>query len=537
MAVAAAPGVFTTTRGAIDDPLLLARRLHRFAGHAALIAGAFALVRLVLTMVYAGGPLHLPGMLWHMLGAAVLALLWLATRRERSMRVLHALDMGAMLTGGAAFSAMAMALPDRLEVGHVLLLILSYGMILRAVFVPSSTGRTLVVAGGLTIPFVAVVAAHAQHLVVELVYMGTWWLVSTSVCAATSSVVYGLRRDVHEAMRLGQYTLEEKLGEGGMGIVYRASHAFLKRPTAVKVLRPDHSDAVDIARFEREVQLSSRLTHPNTVHVFDYGRTADGLFFYAMELIEGASLLDVVAVFGPLPPERVAHILHQVSGSLAEAHEIGLIHRDVKPSNILLCQSGGEPDVAKLVDFGMVKQLASSDRALTAHNALVGTPLYMAPEAITDPNRVDQRADVYALGAVAYFLLTGSDVFDKDSIIAVCNDHLHAQPEPPSSRLGKRLPAALEDLVMACLAKDPADRPQSARDIQRELEPFMLKHPWRRETAKRWWQRYGAELLSHRGSGERAIRPRVERSPSGEPAEGTKRPRATIAHGALAQRP
>jgi serine/threonine-protein kinase len=325
--------------------------------------------------------------------------------------------------------------------------------------------------------------------------MTLWWIAAVLLSWFASHIVYGLRREVHSAMRLGQYTLDERIGEGAMGVVYRARHALLKRPTAVKVLRPERASEIDVARFEREVQLTSQLTHPNTVKVYDYGRTEDGLLYYAMELVDGASLQDVVTVGGPQPIGRVIRILLHVASALAEAHDIGLIHRDIKPANILLCFQGGEPDVAKVVDFGLARKLArESGPALTMSNALLGTPLYLAPEAIKAPDTLDGRGDIYALGAVGYFLVTGSDVFDAASVIAVCADHLYQRPESPSKRLGATIPAEVEDLIMTCLRKDPNDRWPDAHALEAALGALADDYRWTRADAESWWAEHGPRL-------------------------------------------
>ena len=243
-----------------------------------------------------------------------------------------------------------------------------------------------------------------------------WWALTTLVCTASSHVIYGLRAKVQRAKQLGQYTLGEKLGEGAMGMVFRAHHGMLRRPTAIKLLLPDKVGEQSLARFEREVQLTARLTHPHTVTIFDYGRTPDGIFYYAMELLEGAALDKIVQVNGAQPVERVAYIMDQVAAALGEAHGIGLIHRDIKPANIILTEQGGEPDVAKVVDFGLVKDVrgdSSSPELSIAGDGVAGTPLYMSPETITAYQQIDARSDIYSLGAVCYFLLTGTHVFER----------------------------------------------------------------------------------------------------------------------------
>jgi serine/threonine-protein kinase len=329
------------------------------------------------------------------------------------------------------------------------------------------------------------------------IVMGLWWIAAIAIATATSKVIYGLERQVRDARRLGQYTLIEKLGEGGMGIVYRARHAMLRRPTAIKLLPPDRFGPEAVARFEREVQLTARLTHPNTIRVFDYGRTPDGIFYYAMEYLEGANLADVVAEGGPMLAGRVIQILEQAAGALAEAHQIGLIHRDIKPANIFLTEQGGVPDVAKVLDFGLVKQLGQSDGEsadVTRADSITGTPLYMAPESITAPATIDARTDLYALGAVGYFLVTGVDVFTGTTVIEVCGKHVHQAPVPPSERLGRPVPADLERLILGCLEKDPARRPADARTLQRGLRACQDAGVWGEEDARRWLEDHAAAL-------------------------------------------
>jgi serine/threonine-protein kinase len=283
-----------------------------------------------------------------------------------------------------------------------------------------------------------------------------------------------------------------------MGEVYKARHAMLRRPTAVKLLPPEEGGESRLERFEREVQLTSRLTHPNTVSIFDYGRTPDGVLYYAMEYLDGISLEDLVAGDGPQPPARVVHVLRQVCGSLEEAHAIGLIHRDVKPANVILCERGGVPDVAKVFDFGLVKELQSGEaEALTRENVITGTPLYLAPESILSSDAVDARADIYAVGAVGYFLLTGRPVFDGRTLVEVCGHHLHTTPVPPSQRLGAPLPAGLEDVLLRCLEKDPGRRPRTARELGEALAAAGAGS-WTAEDARAWWTVRGARLREPR---------------------------------------
>lgn len=294
-----------------------------------------------------------------------------------------------------------------------------------------------------------------------------------------------------ELKRLGQYTLEEKLGEGGMGVVYRARHAMLHRPTAVKFLDAAKTNEKAIARFEREVQLTAQLNHPNTIAIYDYGRTPEGVFYYAMEYLQGINLQDLVERHGPQPEGRVIYILKQVCGSLAEAHSIGLIHRDVKPANILLNARGGLFDFVKLLDFGLVKVTEHANAALvTRAGGVVGTPLYMSPEACKSPDKVDARSDLYAVGAVGYFLLTGTPLFFGDSVLDILQHQAKTIPDPPSKRGGQPVSPELERLLMRCLAKSANDRPATAQELIELLEALPTSGSWTGSHAREWWRRY-----------------------------------------------
>ncbi|ADE14408.1 Serine/threonine protein kinase-related protein [Nitrosococcus halophilus Nc 4] len=303
------------------------------------------------------------------------------------------------------------------------------------------------------------------------------------------------RQAALQAKRLGQYTLEEKVGTGGIGVVYRGHHSMLRRPTAIKLLDIERTTNETIARFEREVQLTSRLNHPNTVAVYDYGRTPEGVFYYAMEFLEGINLDTLVKRYGPQPEGRAIKILEQICGSLIEAHGIGLIHRDIKPANIILSQRGGMSDVVKLLDFGLVKALdAGKQSALTAADTLTGTPLYVSPEGIAHPERVDVRSDLYAVGAVGYYLLTGKPVFDGKSVVEICMHQVHTPPVSLSERLGKPVSEDLERVIMKCLKKDPEQRPQNAKELLLALRQCKAAGSWSDEDAAQWWKEHQSEI-------------------------------------------
>jgi serine/threonine protein kinase/CHASE1-domain containing sensor protein len=317
-------------------------------------------------------------------------------------------------------------------------------------------------------------------------------LLGAALAFAVQSVAH-LRNRVRMAHRLGQYTLVEKLGEGGMGTVFRAHHALLRRPTAIKLLHPERRSPAALARFESEVQLTSSLTNPNTVVVYDYGHSPDGVFYYAMEYIDGITLQQLVDLDGPQPSGRVVKILLQVCSALAEAHGVGLVHRDIKPANIMVCHRGGKPDFAKVLDFGLAKDLSGDDARLSQSTALLGTPLYVAPEMVVRRAPIDARADLYAVGAVAYFMLTGTPVFPGTTVVDVCVKHVSAQPDPLGSRVARSFPPQLEALVMRCLAKDPAQRPASAEELADALRQTPVE-AWTVEDGRRWWRERGEAI-------------------------------------------
>ena len=319
------------------------------------------------------------------------------------------------------------------------------------------------------------------------------------VAAFVAAVVDRLGREVGRARRLGAYTLERQLGSGGMGEVWQASHRFLARPAAVKLVRPPRS-GVDsrtlLERFEREAQATAALKSPHTVHVYDFGTSDDGRLFYAMELLEGVDLETLITRYGPQPAERVVHWLRQACHSLGEAHDHGLVHRDIKPANLYTCRYGRDYDFIKVLDFGLVSlkpSLASANPTLTAKDHLIGTPAYMPPEMATGSSPVDARSDLYALGCVAYYLLTSEDPFSGGTVMDVVLGHVTQPPRPPSSVTAQPIPAELDEIVLACLAKSPAERPESADELCARLERCPLGSPWTDERARRWWTEHAIE--------------------------------------------
>ena len=331
-------------------------------------------------------------------------------------------------------------------------------------------------------------------------------LLLAAASALSSRRIYSLQREVERAERLGQYTLEDKIGEGGMGAVYRARHAFLRRPTAIKLIRADLVDSETLARFEREVQLTGQLTHPNTIAIYDYGRTPEGTFYYAMEYLPGLPLDQVIRGDGAQPERRVVHLVKQICASLAEAHRTGLVHRDVKPANVVLCERGGIYDVVKVLDFGLVKEFASGDTAgVTGTGLVVGTPLYMAPESAAGSGHVGPGSDVYAVGAIAYALVTGHQVFTGNSGVEIIGHHLHSAPVAPSERLGRAIDPFLERLILSCLAKRPEDRPADAGALLEAIEEGWTGAAWTQREAREWWETKAPPMLEARRASEESV--------------------------------
>jgi serine/threonine-protein kinase len=323
------------------------------------------------------------------------------------------------------------------------------------------------------------------------------YLVVVVIAGVGTRLVYSLGIDLKRALDLGSYQLEERLGAGGMGEVWRARHRLLARPAAVKLIRPELFDAAGAARqsslrqrFEREAQTTALLQSPHTIDLFDYGMTDEGAFYYVMELLDGFDLKTLVERFGPLSVERTVHVLMQTCHSLAEAHAIGLVHRDITPANIFICRYGRDIDFVKVLDFGLVKPETSamaSQAAATNIDRVGGTPAYMSPEQALGQRQIDGRADIYALGCVGYWLLTGALVFPRPTAMAMAVAHSQAEPEPPSHRTELPIPRSLDRVILDCLAKAPTDRPPTAEILAQRLAGLADVPPWDRGRARDWW--------------------------------------------------
>ncbi|MFL5460496.1 MAG: serine/threonine-protein kinase [Gemmatimonadales bacterium] len=503
-----------------------------------LVSFAFYLF-LLGSMVLVGGAPFLsvvrgPVAMGHLAASSTMALLWLlATRPGHSRRSLGALDAIGFVIAPGFLSIMT--INDEGQILQVLLA-LTVTVMIRAILVPSRPGRTMLLTALAFLP--TVVMCIARHHPTELLpgfsasyqkqYMTLntvlWSVLGITLATITSRVTYGLRRQVAEANELGQYVLEEKIGGGGMGEVWRARHRLLIRPAAIKLIRPQMSGDAELLlrRFEREARATAALKSPHTVQLYDFGATDDGRLYYVMELLDGLDLDTLVRQHGPLPAERVVHILRQVCSSLQDAHVNGLVHRDIKPANIVVSRAGTTFDFAKVLDFGLVKldtdQKADDDVKLTNEGSAGGTPAFMAPEVVLGVADTDHRVDLYALGCVAYWLLTGKLVFAGKSVVEVMFHHAHTLPSKPSTRSELSIPPSLEELVMDCLEKDPPRRPASAEAVSTRLDAVSFQEAWTVERAEHWWEmhrpvpadaRRAAEVLLSQEGRELRVGPRV----------------------------
>ncbi|MBI4421145.1 MAG: serine/threonine protein kinase [Gemmatimonadetes bacterium] len=375
-------------------------------------------------------------------------------------------------------------------------------ILVHPTIVPSTTGKTLlaaVVAASMDPLGVAVAALRGLPTppAATLLLMLMPNYIAAALAVVPARVISLLGRQVRKAREVGSYELGERLAAGGMGEVYRARHRMLARPAAIKLIRPEllgpsdpHTKSLLTSRFRREAEAASALHSPHSIALYDFGVTSDGAFYHVLELLDGLDLEALVKRFGPLPPERVVYLLHQVSHSLADAHASGLIHRDIKPANIYTCRMGQEVDFVKVLDFGLVKRADDgTDGGLhTGPDVVTGTPAYMAPELALGKRDLDPRVDIYALGCVAYRLLTGRLVFEAENARQMMYHHVSATPDPPSRRSELEIPPELDSLVLSCLEKDRDRRPATAEEFAARLAGIPQARPWTQERAARWWQ-------------------------------------------------
>ncbi len=335
--------------------------------------------------------------------------------------------------------------------------------------------------GGVTVP--------------ELIRAYYWNYICVFLALIPARIIHTMGQDVNRARDLGSYNLGALLGKGGMGEVYRASHRMLAREAAVKLIRPETLGDADtakraIGRFQLEAKATANLHSPYTINLYDFGVTDEGAFYYVMELLDGYDCDTLVRQFGPLSPERTIHLLRQACRSLWDAHRSGLIHRDIKPANIYVCHYGHDYDYIKVLDFGLVKESGGERKGeapLTVANTLTGTPAFMAPEMLLDKSDVDGRSDLYALGCVGYWLLTGEMVFERDTPVKMLAAHLQEAPVPPSKRTELELPAGLDEIILTCLEKAPENRPENAAALEALLAKCDTGSRWSSAEARNWW--------------------------------------------------
>lgn len=429
---------------------------------------------------------------------ALTGAIWaLARRRTRrySPTSLYILDAVLVVGLGILLAVMAVAQAERPPYVCSVFLWQCYVMFARVLIVPSEQRRTQYITTAGMIPLVlstiAIAVYWPQFLHVSRyawIIGGIAWSVAM-VCLATlgSRILYGLQERVVAARQFGQYRLTRKIGAGAMGEVWQANHIMMRRPTAIKLLPPDKTTETRRQRFEREVEATSKLTHPNTVEIYDFGRSHDGVFYYVMEYLDGIDLDQLVRRDGPQPPARVIHILEQVCAALREAHEQNFIHRDIKPANIILCERGGIPDYVKVVDFGLVKALDPSVTQ-TMGEQILGTPAFMGP-LVARGLPASSLSDIYAVGALGYYLLTGKLLFDCHDPFEFLQHQVRTDPVPPSRRGDVDVPAALEALIMQCLAKRPTARPASAHALRMAFAELRRDHQWTEADARAYMRR------------------------------------------------
>jgi len=508
------------TTGRLPDELL-SEQIRRLAVFSAVIGGlwTFGLVMdLLIVPVSLGRPRDWPDIAVEAGALAVSALTYLYVRyagHEPDTKLtagLGYLVLNAVFVTTLNTQALLRAMPTAPSVSWNAVLILVFSMIS-----PASPRRMLLASlAAASMDPLGVWVAHLRGTTTPSAVFTLLHYLPNYICAVVAMVpahlFLRLGRRLREAQEMGSYQLVELLGHGGMGEVWRAEHRLLARSAAIKLVRPDvlgggaEGDArLILRRFEREAQATAVLSSPHTIQVFDYGMTKEGTFYYVMELLSGRDLESLVKEFGPLPADRAMFLLRQVCHSLADAHARGLVHRDVKPANIYVCRMGLEYDFVKVLDFGLVKVNAreSVRQTLTAlDHKTSGTPAYMAPEVILGEADVDRRADVYALGCVAYYLLTGQLVFEADTPMKMLMQHVQAKPQPPSRRTELPIPRELDEFVLSCLEKDPDKRPQNAETLFRLACGCRTCDTWSSDVARTWWERHLPELTGPLTYGE-----------------------------------
>jgi serine/threonine-protein kinase len=467
------------------------------------------------------GPLHwLPGVLSIAVALSVVAAIQTVRMRPAVVTAL-ALTFEVVSSYGIAAAEFADVGGLHVGGGWMGLSWVAVWMLLYNVAVPMLPRHAMfaALAAVTSVPVIVVVSLRLHGMAVgavDLFFVFVFpYLLVVIMAYVGARVVYALGTEVSRARELGSYRLVQRLGVGGMGEVWKAEHRLLARPAAIKLIRSSISAggagvSVDARRrFEREAQVIAHLRSPHTVTLFDFGVADDGAFYYVMELLEGLDTDTLVKRFGPMPAERVVWILRQICHSLSEADSCGLVHRDIKPANIFLCRYGEDHDFAKVLDFGIAKpahQTSTDQTALTIANVIQGTPAFIAPEQALGGVDLDIRADIYSVGCVAYWLMTGALVFTAETPMKVLLAHASAVPEPPSRKTELPIPPGLERLVLSCLEKDRANRPQTPRSLLDQLEAIVLDDPWTEDRARQWWITnlpQGDERLSAEQSGPR----------------------------------
>jgi len=482
------------------------------------LAGISGTAALVLTAYLAGLSVLVPRVeTWERIRATCLRLLFAAAlvsvvtfgvTKLKQLRPQHVHDLGyvylivlALLLGLLRHAGAWPAAELVRQVSPVALPVLAFGALIPAS--PRTSVATLFGAAAMDpLAFVMLRSGGATPALEELVLLFASPLLAATVAYQISRVAHRLSEGIAKAREIGSYRLVERLGVGGMAEVWRAEHRMLARPAAVKLIRPkiliDHGphEAERLLRlFLREARTTAALESPHTIQLYDFGTTREGAFYYVMELLKGVDLKTLVDRFGAQTPERTAFLLRQVCQSLAEAHERDFVHRDVKPANIFTCELGGDTDFVKVLDFGLVLDRHPTAEELEDERRFVGTPAIMAPEMVRFHAPVDRRADLYAVGCVGYWLLTGKRVFEAETRHDMLVMHAHQRPVLPSTRVGRKLHAELEAVIMGCLEKNPDKRPQTARELREQLDGLTFEHTWTEERSRLWWKRHDPRAL------------------------------------------